>query len=74
MSSRAQKLSNLQVILDSCRTNEISYTTPAAADKIMFLVRPFGLGAITAKEYVRIIIDALSAEHRTGKEFRFATH
>jgi hypothetical protein len=36
------------------------------------MVKPLGFGKTTENDYVRLIVDALQREQKTGKEFRFA--
>ncbi len=73
VSTRPQKLANLQAILDKLHEKGVTYRTPAMADKIAQVMRTFAFGANTEKEYVRILVDALAVENRTGKEYRFAS-
>ena len=71
--TRREKLGHLNNILDACHTNNINYRTPALADTIYGILRRFGFGKQTEKEYVRLIVDALAWENRNdGKEFKFA--
>lgn len=75
MAFRREKLSNLASTLDQLHRNEITYKTPAVADRITHMIQPLALGERTVKEYVRILVDALLWEDKhPGEQFVFATY
>jgi len=72
-STRREKLFVLNKILDNCHKVGLNHRSSALADSIFYMVKPFGFGTITEKQYVRLIVDALIWEgNNPGKEFRFA--
>lgn len=72
MDTRRDKLQKLESVLRACRENSLTYTTPAIADRIFQMLRKFGLADRTEKEYVRILVNALSWEEKNpGKVFEF---
>jgi hypothetical protein len=70
--TRREKMAHLNNVLLICHNNQIDHRTPALADRIAGMLRPLGFGKLTEKEYVRLIVDALFTEAKTGKEFHFA--
>lgn len=72
-STRREKLDKLNTVLEVLHTNNLSFKTPAIADRIAGLLKTYGFSRNTEQEYVRLLVDALSWEEKNaGKEFRFA--
>jgi hypothetical protein len=72
-STRREKIERLNHVLLACHKMSFDYRTPALADKVGSLIRQFGFGQTSEKEYIRLIVDALAWESKNeGKEFRFA--
>ena len=64
MSSRKERLENLNRILTVCRKEGWNYETPNVAGKIYALFKNSGYTERTVQDYVRAVVDMLESEMR----------